>query len=479
MILQQSIDSAYPLAEGLANAGITLAPVAETPLSTLIASMYSTALDSNSVKGVECGSYPQEIMAASVAQNQQGIVLHDITVDEIVPVVVACVQNGINVARNVVNPIIQAVVTDVNNSVTDLEAQAGTLLGVAPVFYKDTWGNAALAGMVERYSEVAASELVPAIEIPLQPNVNFEELVKTPSTSLNSNLKAWLDTVGVEHLTNLHQYAFGNSMQRLTSFRAFTNVNECDIDDLLFIHLVARNYFDNAPSGVDSTLGDLRVYLGKVIEQTGLAVYRVLDKREAENRRKTLIRRWPSTRLEYMSVGEGVIQVNGEVYNRWLAEGGTPEILFGSFITDKVGDYQTLLTNGAEYTKAWERQARVLQTKARFNRFNNIVTAFKLALAKQINAVSDDAIVVPRETMHQRAAELLLDVTQSKTDNLYLLSRQLVCSIMFSHTDAELILEAVDAAARDNPALDIREAALLATIEVVGLWISEMTIIRK
>ena len=479
MILQQSIDAAYPLAEALANANITIAPVAETPLSTLIASMYSTALDTNAIKGLECGSYPQEIMAASVAKNQQGVVLHDITVDEIVPVVVACVQNGISVARNVVNPIIQAVVSDVNNSVTDLEAQAGTLLGVVPVFYKDAWSNAALAGMVERFSETAASELVPAIEIPLQPNVNFEELLKTPNTALNSNLKSWMDTVGLEHLTQIHQFAFGNAMQRGTSFRAFTNVNECDIDDLLFIHLIARHYFDNAPGGVDSSLGDLRLYLGKVIEQTGLAVYRVLDKREAENRRKTLIRRWPTTRLEYMSVGEGVIKVNGEVYNRWLADGGSPEILFGSFITDKTGDYQTLLTNGAEYTKAWERQARVLQTKARFNRFNNIISAFKLALAKQINAVADGVIVTPRETMHLRAAELVAEITQSKTDNLYLLARSLVCSIMFSHTDAELILEAVDAAARDNPALDIREAALIATIEVVGLWLGEMCIIRK
>ena len=475
MITQTSIDAGYTLAARLAEAKIVIAPLNESPLSKLVNAMYSPTLDTAIVKGVDQSSdVSADIIAASTATNPQGLVEHDLVLDEIVPVVVQCVQHGLNTARNVVNPIITAVVDDVTASVADMEKQAGMLLGVAPVFYKDVWANDALAGMVDRYSETIPEDLPLALEVPLDLDGGLEAFIKTGNTRFDNDLKAWFTAQSTDYWKNIYTVAFGNLEQRTNTIRAFTNVNDCNIDDLLFIHLVARRYTEAVPAGLAVDLATFREYITKVLQQTGQAIYRVLERRANDVKRKALIRRWPSKTVEYLSIGEGIIQVNGDVYNQWLKEGGTPEILFGAFVTDRVSDYKTLLAAGADYIKAWEKQSRVIQTKVRFERFNNTVVALRMAVTKQINALAEDLMVVPRETLHKRLSEILTTVTQSKLDNIYLIARTLVCFTMFPHTDAERILEAVDAAAKANPTIDIREAALLATIEITGQWLGEM-----
>ena len=477
MITQTTVDAAYPLAEALSSANVGITALTETPLAKLIASMYSVTMDLGAVRtpsGLVTCALDQEIIKASQQADCSGIVRHDVTMDEIVPVVVACVQNGINVARNVVNPIIQALVADVNSSVTDMEAKAGTLIGVMPVFYNDVWSNPVLQGMVERYSETTSEDIQLQIAVPLPVNVNFMDLVKTASDRFNSDLKPWIDSFGAEHATRVYLEVFGDAQQRLNSLRQYTNIMTSDVDETLFVHLVARSLMETVAEGVTVDLGVYRSMLADIVAQTGAAVYRILMRRADEIKRNALVRKYPATKLEYLDIGQGVIQVNGDVYNKWLKEGGSPEVLFGAYVTDQVRDYKTLLINKDSYIAAWEKQSRVLQTKARFNRFNNTVVAFKLALAKQINALDDNYAKLPKEEMHRRAAEWVQSITQSQLDNLYLLGRRCICAIVFGHTDAEAILEAVDAAAKANPNLDIREAALLATIEIVGMWIGEM-----
>ncbi len=477
MINQTTVDAAYPLAEGLSKVNVGISALTETPLAKLIASMYSVTLDLGAVRssaGIVSVALDQEIIKASMQADCTGIVRHDVTMDEIVPVVVTCVQNGINVARNVVNPIIQSLVADVNSSVTDMEAKAGTLIGVMPVFYNDVWSNPVLMSMVERYNETAAQDIPLSMAVPLPVNVNYFDLVKTASDRLNSELKPWIESFGVEHATKVYLEVFGDHDQQLNSLRQYTNINVSDVDETLFVHLVARSLLETVAEGVTVDLAHYRSELSSIVAQTGAAVYRILERRADEIKRNALVRKYPATKLEYLDIGQGVIQVNGDVYNKWLKEGGSPEVLFGAYVTDQLRDYKGLLNSKDVYIQAWEKQSRVLQTKARFNRFNNTVTAFKLALAKQINALDDSYALLPKEEMHRRAAEWVQSITQSQLENLYLLARRCVCAIMFGHTDAEAILEAVDAAAKANPNLDIREAALLATIEIVGLWIAEM-----
>ena len=48
---------------------------------------------------------------------------------------------------------------------------------------------------------------------------------------------------------------------------------------------------------------------------------------------------------------EAVIEVNGRVYKKWLAEGGQPEVLLGAYATDTNRSYDVLLERKEEYLK--------------------------------------------------------------------------------------------------------------------------------
>ena len=58
--------------------------------------------------------------------------------------------------------------------------------------------------------------------------------------------------------------------------------------------------------------------------------------------------------------------------------------------------------------------------------------------------------------------------------NLYGEIRQLVCSVIYGHTDVLEILIAIDTASAANPNIPVREAAYLAVIEIAGIWVARL-----
>ncbi|MNR56450.1 hypothetical protein D3C85_1770290 [compost metagenome] len=59
-------------------------------------------------------------------------------------------------------------------------------------------------------------------------------------------------------------------------------------------------------------------------------------------------------------------------------------------------------------------------------------------------------------------------------DCLFTTCRKVICNVVFPHTDAFEILTMLDTAAKENPTLDIREAALLAMIEYIPNWVATL-----
>ena len=89
--------------------------------------------------------------------------------------------------------------------------------------------------------------------------------------------------------------------------------------------------------------------------------------------------------------------------------------------------------------------------------------------------MSDDHLVEgSRGPLHERLLVALETLSIGQAGQLYECVKTLVCHVMFPHTDARLILDTVDRIGNDNPDLDIREVALLAAIDILTRWVSQM-----
>jgi hypothetical protein len=69
---------------------------------------------------------------------------------------------------------------------------------------------------------------------------------------------------------------------------------------------------------------------------------------------------------------------------------------------------------------------------------------------------------------------VMLDIKQADIDDLYNLCMKVVCRARYYNTDAELILQGINNAKRDNPDINIREAACVSAINYVAAWVARM-----
>ena len=488
MIRQNTAYCAMELAEILDKQGIAVTAMPESPVAKLVDSCYCPTLDGSinglaastaNLQGQESG-FLDAMVEASMRPDAAGVVKHDITMDELIETISAAIAQNHDLARNRVNPIIREIVEEVSANVASAKASASQVLTVIQDEYNDVWNTDVIAGLVSKYSETPIRPIGLTLVLPPVDGAFIDTLMKTGSSRLDTDLQALIEKMPPGTVLELYNSLFVPSaqVQRLGGSLNDYISPLLHRDMVLLVHLLARKLLTKIPEGTAVDLDSYRTFMSSVIEQSGRALNRVLEKRLAAEKSKNVVERWPSVEIEYAKPGEGVILVNAANYARWLKEGGTPEILFGSYATDKVGSYDLLLAKADEYKKAWGRQERILQTAARFRSFSDLVSAIRSAMAKQINQMGDDELVVDRATLHTRLNEQMASITEASGKDLYCTVRRLVCQTIFPHTQAEMVLEAVDAAAAANPGLDIREAALLGTVEIMANWLSAMLVVE-
>lgn len=482
MIQENTIWAVMPLVQKLAKSNLTLLPIGETPLTSLMHACYmpqpgtagTRSLDPAAATAggtaVDPAGY-RALLEGSAFRSPDGVVQHDVAMDELRPVIVRVVGQNLDVARNQVNPLVKQVVADVQARIADAQKQATQRLAIQPDFFAPIWDSPVVDGMVARYTETAINNIKVNLVIPFP--ADLFEATRSGATRFDNEVKAFIESLPPEVISSAWEKAFGSAEGAYSSTDLFSPYR--NRDELLLIHLFARRMLQQPPEGVSMDLSQFRDYMSGMVEQSGRGVARVLEKRNVDLQRKNLIISYPSIPYEMLTPGvDSVIVVNGTIYNQWLEAGGKPEALMGSFLTDKLRGYDALLENTPKLAQVWAREERVLGVKVRSDVYTHSIYALRAGLSTAINAIPEDQLVVSRNVMHERLRDALGMVTSKKLENLYGVIRLLVCRVIYPHTDALEILTTMDEVAEANPLLDIREVALLATIDIVAGWMCKL-----
>jgi hypothetical protein len=171
--------------------------------------------------------------------------------------------------------------------------------------------------------------------------------------------------------------------------------------------------------------------------------------------------------------GQQII-VDGPVFNRFIQEGGSPEVILGAFFTDRQMDYAQLLSDREGYLARWKTAQSTLLGSAEGERFRALMVALQSALTEEINALPDELMVASRATLHERLQQCLGSVRPNALESLWHTARHLICTVIFPHTDVENTLCEVDSQMQRHPELEPREAALNAAVESMAQWLSKL-----
>jgi hypothetical protein len=464
-----SINSAYPLAAIVTRSGKTLAAVEGSALGDCLAAC-DDGFDGIVVDGTPFVSDEpaQDQVAANAGEE------HSFQCEQLVEHAAKAVAYTMDIARNQVNPQIKRVV-DATEAYIDAKRSARLApMLINPVFTADIYGNADLQDLLSKHAESLHKD-IPAQVISAKWKGNGAAVgdIYTGIPSLDAEVAKHFE--GREgQVQDLWERYFSNvpGKYRSADYRHDVNSN----DDALVLFLGANSLLNgDVPEGLNTDLAGYRAYVGGIKDQAGANLTRRLKNHKNATEANQLVFDAPQP-TRPGEVVSGSINVNGDVYNKWLEAGGSPEALMGACLSGGSLSYNGCLQNAASTSTIWERHLSGLNAQAVFEQRGNTIGGLRQAIievGKDVYASFNDGRTFNVSELNDRLSAL----TQSDLDNLYAVARTLVCDLFFSHTDAKAFLQAFDDAAVKNAGSDASEVAMQVATDYVTHWVAaQMTV---
>jgi hypothetical protein len=453
MIRQQTVTSIYSLAQVADRAKVVILPFGNTPLAALNSAIGKFKTDSDVVVA--------QLHDVSSQKDLLGAADHSDAIDQMVDIASNAVRSQLKHARELVRPFATDAFEKVNTYLDSVPAEMlrNSIIEIdLPALYNE----AGIQDMVDRY------KTQPQMELPTDgsvfPELSGEDLVERCKTGLSRIDKEL--TVLIEGspdiLTRVYDKYFRNTQNPIGHMDA-TGSHQAES---IVAFVLARNLNGSVPEGVKIELSVYRSVTAHFTAEFGRRIFQVLRRRDRISRQNDMIVRMPRAQ----EVG-GEIQVNGDVYRKFLKEGGTPEALIGACLRGIERPlYADLLEDAYGGEKAVKSNERLLQNRLIVEQEANVV----LAILDTFNTLIKingfpEGVDVPN----------IRDVKDWLKDNPYRKKFDLddyvlraTCEALFPRYNAYPVLSGMMDYMAIGDKMTSREAASMVAMDLVGEWLS-------
>jgi hypothetical protein len=469
MIFADSVTHALPLALIAGKKGLQINPVPGTPLAELVRATNST-VDVSCGTGNVLDNEFSSLLGCNIETLTSGgdiITTHDGIVDSFITDIATAVKQHISFAKNVVKPIVVDMAEKTIEFLKEQPDPAAEMQVVVKSFPKPMT-NAGFETSINKYDGVA--NITPDIQITggEMTGAALLELMKTGSKDFDSDIGEWFVNYGEVNACLLWDNLFRKpgdvKTETVFGFDEIRTANS--VDDFLAIHLLARKLYDEVPENIAMENKVFKNAVAQYRDWSGAALFAHYAKYNSSIKLKTLVVGLDDRAKK--------ITVNEPVYKAWLETGGNNEVLLGLLISGQLVFAQSLIDDRKEeFLSKWNTYLAFKRTASKnqvFNQFKDVLTivfademkSFREEEQEFVNSNPDYTTSVTRKFKEQIDSLIFKDM-----EDVYSTCLKLVCRARFFYTDAEDILVGINEAVAANPKIDIREAALLSTIEYV------------
>lgn len=469
-----------PLATLAATKGLVIDPVQGTPLAELVktsndllmASSWCTA-ETDTAEN-ELARYAGNVSSSTTSNVET---THDTAMDAYIADVSKAVTNHISFAKNIVKPVIVELVEEVQRSL-GFVVNPSSQFKISMVDLPKPMQNAGFETSIAKYAEkpfIAPSSELRLGEVSPQAIL---DMMLTGSKEYDEGIKEWFVNKGDMFFMDIWNNLFRDFKESkptcVFSFSDCLNGSPKDsvVDCALTIHLLSRKLYDDVPEGVTLTLPQYRELVAQYREASGIKLNLEYIKYASILKNKTLV-------ASVDTDGKG-LSVYGPIYREWLKAGGSNEALLGMLVGRETIYNQSLFDESKDrFIKDWNTYSLFTKTAEKNNEFNRIKDILTISFAKVMESMSSTeketvaAMPAFSQTVITKFKEELDKLKTSDTTDIFNTCMLLVCRARFYYTDAEKILIGINLAVKANPNIDIREAALLSSIEYVVDYISD------
>lgn len=475
MLSKSSISSAYGLAQLATRKGLSLSVKEGSPLADLLEAC--DALDSGIVSddaeamaSSAFASPEDELAAATSVATEDGQCNHTDELERLTDLAARAVSFTMDVARNQVTPAVKKVVEITEASIDSARASRMEPLVIEPRYAASLYDSADLGDILGKYENAPHRDIAP-----LRVTGTWDDAAGVGPLMTGN---AAIDADIVRHFEGREAYAKDLWERYFASIPGkYRNADHRQdlqqYDDALVVFLGANAlHAGDVPDGLQASLPEYRAYLGDLKEQAASRLGYMLKRDRNAVKAKQLVLDAPEQSRPGQPI-KGTIVVHGPVYNEWLKAGGSPEALYGAVYQGDALNYHSVLANAEQNVAAWERYTNTLKVTAAFEQRTATIQGLKQGILAVANGLRDAGVIsfMAEELMHSVNGRLA-KLANAELENLFEITQTLVCDLFFPHTDAKDFLCAMNAAANANPGMDIREIALLVSIDYVTGWVA-------
>lgn len=472
MISQSNAKSAIALAEEFDRRNLILQPVPGTPLYELVKFSNLLAFETNTT---DYRPSPAEIEAATVGYVDGAPSQHSIELDALSTQIAKAVSQHLNFAKNVVRPVVEELVNEVQADIAALTINPEYSLDVVVVDPPAPLISSTFEEMVEEFKETDYLPINGYMSLVSKTTPEILETMVTGTAEIDEAVNAWAAQRGDAFFQNVWNCVFTPEPTE-QRFESLIQDPDLGVDAAITVFLLCRRLYDNPPEHTAVSLVKYNEQIADLRNQAALRIHHGYEEYSRINSLKLLIRK----------VTKNELYVNGEVYRKWIEEGGKNAVLFGSVLSNRPVKYVADLNEkAAELVQIWEQHNHILNVTVRNKRFVTYKTIM-LERTQQVVANNLQACFGPIANGRSISIELpefqqgnyclkeFIDtLIESDFDNLWTVCTKAVCRAGFFYTAAEKILFGIEKACKENAGIEVREAALLSLVEYVTDYVCD------
>ena len=457
MINDATVKSVSSIADSLTSENILLRAVEGTPLGNMV-----TAAAQPELKNTDgtTETTDRNLQAASSVNDLNGVPIYDSIKSTTVDLVSTGLLSSIDVARNTVNPMIEEF-TKCADKAVERSHESCQGYEIATVFTPDILTGGVLDELTKKYADSDFIEMAwPENAWPAMEAADIRSAIVPPVARLEGSVKSLQDHLTDEAVVFIYDYLFRNRPMPVSLDHVFTDYTS------VVGFLLACRWLGELPENISMSMADVEKGLTDLKASTGRRIQSVLSSNEVRLSQGVFIRN--------VNKENKVISVWGEVYKKWLDNGGTPELLIGAVLSNDRPPFNMDERIKKQYMAQYSQDRRLREASIN-NRVSSVITvAAKEYLCERI----DDMDIDDKQNIKVRLNDHLKNHPYRKgmCQNKWI--RMAICKSIFPKTNALQILETIDAISASEETTPIREVATLASIELLSEWLVDSMVVE-
>lgn len=460
----------------------------DTPISALVAPVIAPALfyseDSEDHKSVST-------IAALLERNTvvtEGVDTHAMALRNFVELSAEAVRSTVYLTRSVALPVIDNIVNGAESRYNEVSGGVGLALNILVDTQSTILEHPTLVSAVSNFQNVAGPNAETVNVHDPRSSEQLLEIMRVGYDDFDKEMEAWMAAhLGADIVSNVYHRVF-SSASTTTYIGNVFNGTPNSYPEALICFLLCRGLSLNPDDSINMTAGAYDSAMAYISNYSANVIIAGMQNHQNADKYDRVVLRFPPPGQEYSydKPEQGVIVVNKTSYERYLSEGGSPESIMGSYLTDRETDASKLTANREDYVKVYN--SRVM--KARSDKTLNVLISMRKfiesAVSQEIvNASTDNedsglwkGIKINPESA-QRILRQEIDVIRTEhLDNVYKVVRDIVLNVFFADTDVIKLIDLIDSNSKGYPE-DLKSAVNVAIIDYIVDWYMHQTTLCK